>query len=259
VSQSSTPTEIEPRDAPTRRIPVSALPALPAPDPDDPFTQADVGTRLPGSNGEHLLQCTYGTEKRAKRFYDDQLLDHLNPQMREFIGRMEMAFVATADGRGECDSSLRAGPPGFIQVLDERHVAYPEYRGNGVMASLGNISENPHIGILMVDFVTDLIGLHVNGMARIVEDADLRALHTGLPSDFERGRSPERWVVVQVEEAYIHCRKHIPRLVPVSRQRSWGTDDVKRKGGDYFEAKGTSRPWHYRQEPVGEQVGSRTS
>ena len=76
---------------------------------------------------------------------------------------------------GECDASLRAGPPGFIRVLDARTLAYPEYRGNGVHASLGNISENGHVGLLMVDFVHDLIGLHVNGAARIVEAAEFAA------------------------------------------------------------------------------------
>lgn len=232
---------------PTERIPAKAIGA-PAPlsgqDPfseQAPFSERAGAESLPGSSGEHLLQAAYGTEKRAKRFYDDQVLDHLNAQMREFIGRMDMAFVATADGRGECDASFRAGPPGFIEVLDEQHVAYPEYRGNGVHASLGNISENPHVGILLVDFVTDLIGLHVNGRARIVEDADLRAIHPELPADFDRARTPERWVVVQVVECYIHCRKHIPRMAPVLRQRSWGTDDVKRKGGDFFAAKSTAR------------------
>lgn len=231
----------------TRQIAPVAQPRtipLESPDPDDPFAGHERTVRLPGSSGEHLLQCAYSTEQRAKRFYDDQVLDHLNPEMKEFVARMEMMFVATSDARGECDSSLRTGPSGFIEVLDDRHLAYPEYRGNGVMASLGNISENPHVGILMVDFVTDLIGLHVNGKARIVEDPDLRAIHPQLPSEFERGRTPERWVVVQLEEAYIHCRKHIPRMAPVPRRRSWGTDDTMRKGGDYFAAKGTPRPWH---------------
>ena len=211
--------------------------------PRDPFAE-ERPVPLPGSSGEHLLQCAYGTEQRARRFYDEQVLDHLNESMKEFIGRMELAFVATADANGECDSSLRAGPPGFIEVLDDKHLAYPEYRGNGVMASLGNISENPHVGILLVDFVTDLIGLHVNGRARIVEDADLRGVYPELPAEADRGRTPQRWAVVQVEEAYVHCRKHIPRMVPVSRQRSWGSDDTRRKGGDYFAAKGTARPWH---------------
>lgn len=210
--------------------------------PDDP-SDPSASEQLPGSRGEHLLQSAFGTGNRAQRFYRQQVLDHLNPTMAEFAARMEMIFVATADGDGECDASLRAGPAGFVQVLDERHLAYPEYRGNGVMASLGNISENPHVGILMVDFVTDLIGLHVNGRARILDDADLRLDHPQLPSEHERGRIPERWVVVAVEEAYIHCRKHIPRLVPLSRTRAWGSDDQLRKGGDYFGARATPSRW----------------
>ena len=81
--------------------------------------------------------------KRANAFYDNQVLDHLTPVMREFMSRMTMAFIATSDAHGECDSSFRAGPPGFMRVIDEKTVMWPEYKGNGVMASMGNISENP--------------------------------------------------------------------------------------------------------------------
>ncbi|MFI6098525.1 pyridoxamine 5'-phosphate oxidase family protein [Lentzea sp. NPDC051213] len=151
--------------------------------------------------------------------------------MVEFVGRMEMAFISTADADGACDSSLRAGPPGFLRVVDSRTVVYPEYRGNGVMASLGNIMENPHVGMLLLDFADDLIGLHLNGAARI---APLEEFST-------EDRRVERWVVVSVEEAYIHCRKHIPRMVPVERVRAWGTDDVRRKGGDFFGVKAGQR------------------
>lgn len=181
----------------------------------------------PGSRGEHFLQCALETSDRATRFYADQVLDHLNPVMAAFVAKMEMAFISTADAGGECDSTLRAGPAGFIQVVDSRTVAYPEYRGNGVMASLGNIMENPNVGILMLDFTDDLIGLHVNGSARIAPREEV-------PTE---DRKVERWVVVSIREAYIHCRKHIPRMVPVVRTRDWGTDDVKRKGGDYFGVK----------------------
>jgi hypothetical protein len=157
--------------------------------------------------------------------------------MITFIERMELVFVATANGRGDCDASLRAGPPGFIRVLDDLHLAYPEYRGNGVMASLGNIDENPHVGLLMVDFARDRIGLHVNGRAVIVENDELCGRFPDLPQDRMPGRRPERWVVVAVEEAYVHCRKHIPHMVPVEGRRAWGTDDAARKGGDYFGAR----------------------
>lgn len=200
-------------------------------------------TERPGSEGEHDLQCAYGTLDRADRFYTDQVRDRLLPRMIAFIGRMEMLFVASSDAHGECDASLRAGEPGFIRVLDERHLAYPEYRGNGVHATLGNIAENGHVGLLMVDFVEDLIGLHVNGRAWIVEDDLLRAERPELPAEAELGRVAERWVVVEVEEAYIHCRKHIPRMARVAEKREWGTDDPARKGGDYFGAKaGTAEP-----------------
>ena len=206
-------------------------------------------TTRPGSAGEHELQERYDTFKRAAAFYDKQMLDHLNPLMREYIARQEMAFVATADEHGECDASFRAGPPGFIRVLDERTLLYPEYRGNGVLASLGNIARNPHVGILFVDFFASGVGLHVNGRAQIVEDdaiapfagllaraAGVEALHEQVA---DRKKTPERWVVVDIVEAYIHCSKHIPILEHVEA----GSDADSRAGGDFFKAKHSPRPW----------------
>ncbi len=189
---------------------------------------------LPGARGEHELQRHYGSQDRARRFYQQQVLDRLNDRMIEFIGRREMVWIATADGHGECDCSFRAGPPGFVQVLDAWTLRYPEYRGNGVMASLGNIQENPHLGMLFLDFERERIGLHINGTARVIK------------ADDRNGERPrvERWVEVRVQEAYIHCRKHLPRLVKVmGAERAWGTDDVRAKGGDYFGASCEPRPW----------------
>ena len=188
----------------------------------------------PGSQGERQLQRHGRSQDRAERFYREQLLDRLNERMVAFIGRQEMVWIATADGRGECDCSFRAGPPGFVQVLDDRTVRYPEYRGNGVMASLGNIAENPHVGMVFLDFDQQRIGLHVNGTARIVEAA--------ANGNGARPRA-ERWVEVRVQEAYIHCRKHLPHLVKVNGEgRAWGTDDARAKGGDYFGAACQARP-----------------
>ncbi|MFG2826575.1 pyridoxamine 5'-phosphate oxidase family protein [Streptomyces sp. NPDC048434] len=214
----------------------------------------------PGSDGEHLVQQRLGTTERADRFYGDQVLDHLNVRMQEFAARQEMFFLATADRHGECDATFRAGPPGFVQVLDARTLAYPEYRGNGVMASIGNISENPRLGILMVDFTRDRIGLHINGRARVVMDEEMRAHHSGLPVDPVPGRRAQLWVTVEVEEAYIHCAKHIPHLQKIPAQqrgaRAWGTDDVKRKGGDFFgsAAEAGQRPPFRRAERKNEHL-----
>ena len=62
-----------------------------------------------GSEGERILQKKFGSENKASAFYDKQLLDYLNPYMREFILKQEMVFIATADSKGECDCSFRAG------------------------------------------------------------------------------------------------------------------------------------------------------
>ena len=125
---------------------------------------------IPGSKGEHLIQKEMGNHQRAKAFYNNQMLDYLNPLMQEFIVHQEMVFIGTSDGHGECDASFRAGHPGFIHVLGKRKLIFPEYRGNGVMASIGNMKENPHIGMIFIDFYKTGIGLHVNGRVQIVKN-----------------------------------------------------------------------------------------
>jgi predicted pyridoxine 5'-phosphate oxidase superfamily flavin-nucleotide-binding protein len=191
--------------------------------------------------GEHMLQKKYQTEKRAAAFYDNQLIDYLNPAMQEFLSQQEMVFISTADQNGNCDSSFKAGLPGFVRIKDEKAILYPEYRGNGVMASLGNIVENPHIGLLFIDFLRTQIGLHINGHARIIENDKLTDLN--LPESLftrikdEEGDKPERWVVIDIDEAYIHCSKHIPAFKRGNKEIFWNTDDAKKKGGDFFKVK----------------------
>jgi len=91
--------------------------------------------------------------------------------------------------------------------------------------------------MFMVDFTHDLVGLHVNGRAEIVTPAQMQELDRCLPEQATHpGRRPVQWILVSVAEAYIHCSKHIPRLVPQSRVRHWGTDNPRHKGGDYFGA-----------------------
>jgi predicted pyridoxine 5'-phosphate oxidase superfamily flavin-nucleotide-binding protein len=209
------------------------------------------GPGRPGSGGEHDLQARYGNVKRANAFYDNQVLDYLTPEMREFILRMKMMFIASSDGHGECDNTFRAGPPGFLRVLDEKTVMWPEYKGNGVMASMGNITENPNVGILMVDFFETAVGLHVNGRAKIVENDAIEAFSglfdrlpfaTGFVESAEVKKTPERWVVVSIDEAYVHCSKHIPMLRYVEGDEA-ADAEATRRAGDVFKAKNGSRAW----------------
>jgi len=202
-------------------------------------------SQWPGSRGEHLLQEKFGSTARARAFYRSQVRSYLNPWMQKFITGQEMAFIATADAQGTCDCTFRAGVKGFIHVLDKRTLAYPEYRGNGVYASLGNLVENPHIGLLLIDFFRHTIGLHVNGTAAVVSNEDLLR-RANVPADLRQeiesaaGPPLSLWVVVHVEEAYIHCAKHIPRLANREKAIDWGTDDYRKKGGDYFHVDGSA-------------------
>jgi predicted pyridoxine 5'-phosphate oxidase superfamily flavin-nucleotide-binding protein len=192
-----------------------------------------------GSSAERLAQQKLGTAKRARTFYQKQWVDQLNEDMQAFIQRQEMVFIATADEHGNPDCSLRAGAAGFIQVLDSTRLAYPEYRGNGVMASVGNILSNPQIGMMFVDFFQSTVGLHVNGKAHVLENHELaqwpNISQTMLEEmKVEGGRQSVCWVLVEIEEAYIHCGKHIPLLAKLDKPLHWGTDEESSKGGDFF-------------------------
>jgi hypothetical protein len=206
---------------------------------------------LPGSQGEHSVQQAFGTSKQALIFYNKHVLDYLNPLMCEFIESQEMMFIATADEHGECDCSFRAGHPGFVHVLNQKTLAYPEYQGNGVMASVGNITENAHVGLIFIDFLRSTVGLHVNGTALVVENESVLARRDLTPALIEAtqmhgGRCPKFWIFIEVEEAYIHCSKHVPLLKKLDKKIHWGTDDPHFKGGDAFKAETCCRPWNNR-------------
>ncbi len=202
-----------------------------------------------GSAGEHRLQQQFGTADRAAGFYDRQVRAHLTARMRSFIARQTMVFLATADGDGACDASFRAGPAGFVQVLDDHTLAYPEYKGNGVLASAGNISENPHLALLFMDFTHDHIGLHVNGTAHLRPDAALRQAHPELPLETAPGRRVEFWIHLTVDEAYIHCSKHIPHLEPAPRPAG-GARAERPKDADYFHGDPDARGTNPSPDPV---------
>lgn len=191
-----------------------------------------------GSEGERLLQQKYRSEEAAKAFYKNQMVNYLTVEMMNYIEKQEMLFISTADKKGNCDCSFRYGEAGFVKVIDKWNVIYPEYRGNGVNASLGNIYENPHIGLLFLDFYENRVGLHINGKAKIYEVDDLDEIfEQSFVSDLKENEFAKRWIVVKVEEAYIHCSKHIPHLKKIEKDINWGTDDPKLKGGDYFKVK----------------------
>src|SRR3954463_5671715 len=121
--------------------------------------------------GARSLQDRFDTRRLADRL-DERFLREavISESDREFIERMDMFFLATADAAGRPQCSYKGGEPGVVRVLDERTVAFPNYDGNGIFLSMGNLAVNPHVGLLFVDFVSGRPSrLRLNGIASVDE------------------------------------------------------------------------------------------
>jgi predicted pyridoxine 5'-phosphate oxidase superfamily flavin-nucleotide-binding protein len=129
-------------------------------------------------DGMRKLQDQRETRRLADRLQQTTVRRAFTDDDRAFIQRCAMFFVATADAQGRPDCSYKGGMPGFVRVLDERTLAFPDYDGNGMYRSWGNVLANPHVGLLFLDFESPK-RIRVNGSARIGQDDPLRAEYPG--------------------------------------------------------------------------------
>jgi len=95
----------------------------------------------------------------------------LDSGQRRLIATADTFFVATRSAAGEADASHRGGNPGFVQVLGDRSLRWPDYIGNAMMMTLGNLQQDPAAGLLFVDWATGTT-LQVSGRAEVEWDAD---------------------------------------------------------------------------------------
>ncbi|WP_434063950.1 pyridoxamine 5'-phosphate oxidase family protein [Roseateles violae] len=124
--------------------------------------------------GMRQLQDARDTRRLADRLAQVTLRRRFSEEDRAFIARAAMLFVATADAQGGPDCSYKGGLPGFVRVLDESTLAIPDYDGNGMYRSWGNLLVNPRVGLLFPDFERQQ-RLRVNGVASIRADDELLA------------------------------------------------------------------------------------
>ena len=158
--------------------------------------------------GSRELQDRFDTRRIADRLDEKTVRDHIDPDDRAFIEARDMFFIATADAEGRPQSSYKGGDPGFVRVVDERTIAFPNYDGNGMYLTIGNLRVNPHVGLLFVDF-EGRKRLRLNGVASIDEDDPL------LPE------YPEAQFVVRVRatEVFPNCPRYIHEYRLVKRSR----------------------------------------
>jgi hypothetical protein len=128
----------------------------------------------------------------------------LNADCRAFIAHAPFLVMGTAGADGRCDVSPKGDAPGFVHVIDERHLAIPDRLGNNRLDGLRNILENDHVGLIF--FIPGREDtLRVNGRARIARDEAL------LDRLAVNGKRPVTALVVEVEQAFMHCARAFKR------------------------------------------------
>ena len=129
--------------------------------------------------------------------------DHITEVGRAFIAASPFLVLATSNGDG-IDCSPKGDAPGFVRVLDDRHLVIPDRPGNRRLDGLRNLLDNPHVGLIFLIPGREET-LRVNGRAAIVRDEDV------LDSLAAKGKRPLVAIGVEIEECFLHCPKAFRR------------------------------------------------
>ena len=133
--------------------------------------------------------------------------DRITPELADFISERDSFYLATASAEGQPYIQHRGGPKGFLKALDDRRLAFADFRGNRQYITVGNLSENGRAFIFLMDYANRR-RVKVWGRARFVEDDP--ALLDRLAEPAYDGR-PERAIVFEVEAWDVNCPQHITR------------------------------------------------
>lgn len=138
------------------------------------------------------------------RISADKVLDHLDEHCRRFIRHATLVLVASWSAGGRADVSPKGDPAGFIEVIDDRTLAIPDRPGNGRIDTFLNVVEEPSVGLLLL-VPGVLETCRISGRAAVTQDPEMLDRMT------MRGRRPKLALVVEVEEAMVHCGKALRR------------------------------------------------
>src|SRR5256885_11956827 len=161
-------------------------------------------------DGNRQMQDRFDTRRLADRLDEKIVKDVIDDNDKQFMERMDMFFLATADEHGRPNCSYKGGEPGFVCVIDQHTVAFPNYDGNGMYLSMGNVLANPHVGLLFIDFQGNPPRRRrLNGTASIDQDDPLLG-------EWERAQFIVR---VRATEVFPNCPRYIHRMELVERSK----------------------------------------
>jgi uncharacterized protein len=137
----------------------------------------------------------------------------ITSDLAEFIGTITTCYLATASLAVQPTVQHRGGPAGFLHVRDKHTIMFADFAGNQQYISLGNISENPQVALILMDY-EGRRRVKVWGTAEIVTD-DPALLKALLPKGY-RARA-KRVIAITVAAWDINCSQHIPQMFPAAR------------------------------------------
>ncbi|WP_083567476.1 SRPBCC domain-containing protein [Hyphomicrobium sp. CS1GBMeth3] len=153
------------------------------------------------SDSQRDMQARFKTRGLADRLEAVLVHDHLSAADAAFITRQNMFFLATTDVYGQPSCSYKGGARGFVTVIDERTLAFPDYDGNGMYLSIGNISETGKVALLFVDFERQA-RMRVLGTASLADDDPLLLRYPGA----------QIVVRINVESVFSNCPRYVHRM-----------------------------------------------
>ena len=169
----------------------------PSPSSDVAFTD-----RVKAEQSRRGSRAAYARLERDGGFETE-----IGDDLAAFVASQRSAFLATASAAGQPYVQHRGGPPGFLEVLDSRTIAFADFAGNRQYVSLGNLAENPKVHLFLIDY-QHRQRVKIWGEARVVED-DPALLARLTPAGYRA--KPERAIVIRVTAWDANCPQYIPQ------------------------------------------------
>ena len=135
--------------------------------------------------------------------------DRLSDREIDFITARDGFYQATVSETDWPYVQFRGGPSGFVKILDDRTIAYADFRGNRQYLSVGNLVDNDRVSLILMDY-PNRRRLKVWGRAKLVDVSDNPELVATLHVDGYRAL-PERAIIITVEAYDWNCPQHIPQ------------------------------------------------
>lgn len=153
-------------------------------------------------DGNRKLQDRFASRRIADRLEEKLTRTAFTADDKAYIESCPYFFIATVDADGRPDCSFKGGMPGFVRVTGDSELAFPDYDGNGMFKSLGNLLVNDNVGLLFIALHDKPKRLRVNGSARVVHDDPLLAETVGA----------QLIVRVQARAIFPNCPRYIPEM-----------------------------------------------